>query len=496
MAGPSILVTLLADLSKFGQSMAQVGAKGTAAAKGVHEAFSGVLGALNQTGVLGPFGAALDGVDQALDQVAKHGKDVGLAMIGVGGAMAGIGAGLSALGSKDQQAHQQLQQAVQNTGHDYEDYAAQVEAAIKHQENFGHSAAETQQALVKLTDATHDPQKALALLNETADVAAVKHEDLGTAATQVGKVYNGNTKLLKDFGITVDATTKLTDSQKTATQALADVVGGQASASVNTFSGHLDVMKTKFEDMAANLGARYGPAITAVGSLLAGLGAAWSVISAIMAADWFAAFWPIGVIVLAIAAVGVAIYLLRDQIAGVFSWIADHWRLLVEILVGPFAIAAILIFDHFEDIKRWASDLWKWIVDGWNGIVAFFTGLPGRLAGIFSGMFDGIWQAFKGAINLVIDGWNSLKFTTPHVKVFGIDTPSVTIGVPSIPRLGQGGLITSDGLVYAHAGEAISPIPGGVGGPAVMIQQATFNSAVDVDMLLRKSEFAVSAGRL
>src|SRR6516165_9099469 len=93
MAGPTLVVRVLGDLKGLSDSFKTAQDKGAGAAKGMHEAFSGMLTALNQTGVLGPFGAALDGVDQALGQIGRHARDIGPAMIGVGGALAGIGAG-------------------------------------------------------------------------------------------------------------------------------------------------------------------------------------------------------------------------------------------------------------------------------------------------------------------------------------------------------------------------------------------------------------------
>jgi hypothetical protein len=455
--------------------MADTAGHAQSAAGKMHDAFSATLAALNQTGVLGPFGAALDGVDQALETISKHGKDVGLAMIGVGGAMAGIGVGLSALGSKDQAAHQQLQAAVQATGKDYDDYGKAVEEAIKHQENFGHSSAETQDALTKLTEATHDPTKALQLLNETSDVAAAKHESLSEAATAVGKVYNGNTKLLKEFGVTIDKATGQTKDHQTATEALAKVVSGQATAAQDTFAGRLDVIKTKLEDTAASMGQKYGPAVTGIGTLLAGLGSAWSVISAIMAADWFAAFWPVALIVVAIAGVGVAIYLMRDKFVEVFQWIEKNWPLLVEIIVGPFGVAAVQIYQN------------------WDAIMRFFKALPGQVAAVFVDVWHGIVTAFRDVLNAVIDLWNALHFTLPKVDVLGVHLGGETIGVPSIPHLAQGGLITQTGLVYAHAGEAITPMPGALG-PAVHIENATFNQPVDLALLNKTVEWATGAG--
>jgi hypothetical protein len=497
MPGPSVMVRILADLSKFGQTVKDAGTTAESAAARMHTAFSATLGALNQTGILGPFGAALDGVDTALDQISKHGKDVGLAMIGVGGAMAGVGAGLTALGSKDQAAHQQLQAAVAATGQSYDDYGAQVDAAVKHQERFGDTAGQTQDALARLTEATHDPAKALDLLSVATDLAAAKHEDLGTAATAVGKIADGNTKLLKAYGIEINKTTGLTVDGKTATQALADVLKGQASAAADTFMGKLDAMKTRLEDQAAAMGQKYGPAVTAVGSLLAGLGAAWEVISAIMAADWFVAFWPVGLVVLAIAGIGVAIYLMWDKIKEAFHWIIQNWPILAGVLTGPFGLAAALIWKFFgQDIKQWVKDAVDFIIGVWNGLVGFFTGLPDRMAGIFKGMWNGIADAFADAINFILHIWNDLHFKAPGFSVFGHEVGGFDIGLPHIddvPHLAQGGLITQTGLIYAHAGEAITPA-GKTPGAALVINNATFNSAVDVDMLSKRLEFAINAG--
>jgi hypothetical protein len=523
VAGPSFVVRVLGDATGFGKSMDASAKTAQSAASKAHDAFSSMLGTLNRAGVLGPFGDALAGIDDAIGKVVGHGKDIGTVMLGVGGALAGVGVGLQALGSKDQAAHQQLQASVQATGKDYEDYASGVEAAIKKQEGFGTSANVTQDALSKLTQATHDPQKALDLLGTAANVAASKHEDLATAAGQIGKVYNGNTKLLKDYGVSIDKTTGLTKDGKTATQALADVTAGQASAAADTFMGKLDGVKARVEDAAASFGQKYGPAITIAGAAMTGLGAAVETGSAAVtalkdstllqsaatkvaeAAQWL---WnaamdanPIGLVVLAIAGLVAALIFAYEKVGWfrdavndmgaaavaafnwvvniakvVFGWIAANWPLLVGILFGPFGMAAALILTH------------------WDDILGFLKKLPGQITNIASGMWDGIYNAFKAMINFIIDAWNGLKFKTPSIDVLGVHTPSVTIGVPEIPHLAQGGLITQTGLIYAHAGEAITPA--GRAGPALHIENATFSDAADVDLLMRQTEFAVAAGRL
>ena len=377
MAGPSIAVRVLGDMAGLGTAFKGAGDAAKGATDKIHGAFTGVLDTLNKTGVLGGFGEALEGINSAFDNIIGKGKDDGKTMLGVGGALVGVGAGLQAIGSKDQAAHQQLQASVQATGKDYDDYAENVENAVKHQEHFGDTADDTQNALSRLTQATHDPQKALDLLGVTTDVAASKHEDLVTAAGQVGKVYNGNTKLLKDYGINLDGTTGKTKEGKSATEALADVTKGQASAAADTFSGKLKGIKAAVEDSAASFGQKYGPAITAAGTAMAGLGAAWQVASGVKdiltasteagaAADDIAAGseWgalaPILLIIGAAVLLGLGIYELwthwsqvwgwiKQAASDVWDWIKTNWPLLLGILTGPFGLAVLEIVRHWND---------------------------------------------------------------------------------------------------------------------------------------------------
>jgi hypothetical protein len=683
MAGPSVMVNILGDASRMAQSFEKIGSTAEGVASRAHGAFSGFLGVINKTGILGPFGEALNGIDEAIGKVIEHGGAIGTTMIGVGGALAGVGVSLTALGSKDKAAHQQLQAAVEATGKSYDDYADQVEGAIKKQEKYGHTADDTQDALRLLTQATGDPAKALNLIATASDLAASKHESLSSAAGQLGKAYNGSTKILKEFGLeaapkaaaatkaldtatrgastadeaaaaakqrlsdlqarlgvsnkaaevstagvtaaqealakaqqhaadvvalqaqkqaagtkltlsdqialrdanqavagaqeklttataahteaqakandkagltvsqqqqlrnaqqavtdatgkATDAHKKMTDAQQAASKAatgqddnmtrLSQKLSGQASAAADTFGGKVAAIKAHFEDQAATLGTKYGPALTGAGAAMAGLGAvietttaitkaftggteaAATATKAMSAAEDTAAvseglaLGPILLIIVAIAALAAAAYLIyrnwdtiwsamHTAVKVVWDWISKNWPLLLAIILGPIAIAALEIARHWDAIKGGAASAVNWIKDQWNGLVGFFTGLPGRIAGAARGMWDGVWQAFREAINHIINGWNGLRFGIPEIdthipgvgKVGGGD-----FGVPQIPRLAQGGLITATGLIYAHAGEAITPAPGRQG-PAVNVEHAYFSNDMDVESFMRKA---------
>ena len=93
-----------------------------------------------------------------------------------------------------------------------------------------------------------------------------------------------------------------------------------------------------------------------------------------------------------------------------------------------------------------------------DSIVTFIKGLPAKIASAASGMFNGLKDAFKGAINFIIDKWNGLSFTLPSVSVFGKKIGGFTLSTPDIPRLAQGGIIpASPSGTLATIGEAGRP---------------------------------------
>jgi len=752
------MVRILGDLSGLANAFKSAATTGAKVGSGLHDAISPALAALNQTGVLGPFTEALDGVDQSIQTIKTHIHDIPLALVGVGAGVAAVGTALSFAGSKDQQAHAQLQAAVQATGKSYDTYADQIEAAIKHQEHFGSTAAQTQDALRILTQATNDPAKALQLLNTATDLAAAKHESLTSASTQLARGYNGATKVFKEFGIQVTTTTKLTSEmtkatgevtradnnaatakqklsdlmaelsakgkisladqvklaqaqaavtkaeedghkkvkgsakelataqerlalvqaqvadktklsvadqiklheaqqkvttttaaqrkahedlkqaqQDTANATLAngkamDILGqklkGQAAAAADTFTGKLKDIKAHIEDQVATLGQKYGPALQGAGAAMAGLGTAMKIGQTAMKAAKDAALgtrielaalsaWekitaaatfildaamdanPLVLIALAVVAlVGVIILLVthvkivRDAfldlwkwvkaawngiwqaILFVWDWIKKNWPLLLGILLGPIALAAALIYKYWDQIKKAAKAVVDYIVSIWNGLVGFFSGIPGRLwavasgawnflsneastvygwivntwnamirwvAGIpgdiaraMSGMWNflssqfttvwgwiqgtwgrmwgwivslpgavaralgGMWNvmasAMRAALNWVIDIWNSLHFKIGGWHVGPVSLPTVTIGMPTIPHLAQGGLMTQSGLVFAHAGEVITPAPAATHrGPVVHIDNAHFKETLDVEAFMRRVAWVATA---
>jgi hypothetical protein len=105
-----------------------------------------------------------------------------------------------------------------------------------------------------------------------------------------------------------------------------------------------------------------------------------------------------------------------------------------------------------------------------DSVVTFITGLPRRIADAAVGMWDGIKTAFRSALNWIIDGWNSLDFKLPSFDGLEIAGQTVipgwegpTLGLPHIPRLAKGGLVTAPTMaLIGEAGpEAVIPLTRG-----------------------------------
>jgi hypothetical protein len=550
MAGPSIMVRVLGDVTGLGKSFDAAGSKGQSAGDKMHSAFRGVLDQLNASGVLGPFGAALAGADEAISKISGHGKEIPAVMMGVGAAVTGVGLALQAAGSKDQAAQQQLKAAVEATGKSYDDYGSRVDEVVKKQERYGTTADQTKDALRKLTQATNDPAKALDMIGTAADLAAAKHEDLSTASGQLAKAVNGSGRILKEFGITTKDTTGKQKDQSQILSELSAKLSGQASASADTFTGKLKGMKASIEDHIALIGEKYGPAITTAGVAMTGLGAALQIATALTESHTVAtvahtvatyaqtaAQWalniamsanPIMIVVLALAVLVGAVILayknfdsfrvavnaagaaalavfnaIRTGAVAVFNWIAQNWPLLVAILAGPFGLAVFEIAKH------------------WDSIVSLAASIPGRIVGalgnvgnllfdagksIIDGLGRGIESALTGVLDKVggiagkiaslkgpLDRDRALLVPAGTAIMAGL-RDSLASGMGDVERL-VGGAAPRISAAAAPAAEA-GPVTPVRSGPAVVIQNANFTTDYDVDAFMSRVAWAAKVSSL
>ncbi|BEP14817.1 hypothetical protein acdb102_31280 [Acidothermaceae bacterium B102] len=548
-------------LGKTGAAVEDVGSKSTKTGTKIRASLNGAFASLSATGALGPLTEIFGKLNEATDAAAQKHKALGARMLEVGGITTGLGVALAAEGSADQSAQQQLAQAITDTGGSFSDYKDEIEKTVGSMAKYGHGAVDTQNALQALTQATNDPKKAIDEMGLAANLAAAKHESLTEASEQLAKVLNGKgTRTLASFGISMkDANGKTKDMQEVLAE-LSAKLNGQASAASDTFSGKIKGIQTELSNTVASLGQEFGPALTAIGPIMAGVGAVMEsgvITKAKEAALAFVGFgleegevsgitkiWtgiqaafnvvmdanPVILVTVAIAALAAgAVYAYThfktfrtvvDDIAtflrtvftasihgvvtavsAVIDWVTEHWPLLLGILTGPLGLAVSEIVTHWDAVKAFVetlpakfaavgAKLWDWIGalfhDEWEGVktmwstaVSFVAGLGFRITSASAGMWDGIKDAFRGAINFIIDGWNSLQFSLPSIDTHIPGVGKVgggSFGVPQIPRLAAGGVVTSPtvALVGEAGPEAVVPLSkfgslGGSGGVTVNV---------------------------
>lgn len=198
----------------------------------------------------------------------------------------------------------------------------------------------------------------------------------------------------------------------------------------------------------------------------------------------------VGIVLLAIivlAALAIGFYLLykkvgwfRAAVQATWGWIKKNWPLLLAILLGPFAIAALLIVRNFDKIKAAASGVAHAFV------VAFGT----------------VKEAVRGAINFLVRAWNSLQFRVPGFKKGPIHFGGFKLGVPKLAELALGGRVIGAGaalvgergpeVVALPQGASVVPLPAGAGlGGAGGFGEANITTRVFLD----SREIAQAVGR-
>lgn len=230
----------------------------------------------------------------------------------------------------------------------------------------------------------------------------------------------------------------------------------------------------------------------------------------------------IGVLVLAYNKVG----WFRDGVNAVFGAIKTAIMAVVDFFVAAWDMAFAVvrgyldllftvwgaIFDGITTVVKfyigvWLkifSTLWNGLKAGFEGIKKIASGIFDGLVGIFRGVINGVLGGIEGGVNFAIRGLNRV--------LDGIDAaagPWVNFGsIPeiSLPRLANGAIVGSPmmAMIGEAGAEAVIPMtrPGralallessgladlvrGSGSSAVRIDQATFVTPMDADLVAQK----------
>ena len=193
----------------------------------------------------------------------------------------------------------------------------------------------------------------------------------------------------------------------------------------------------------------------------------WAAVAAQWALNIAMTANPIGLIILAIAAliailvgVGLAIWHFRDDIVNAFNaalnWVRGHWPLLLAILTGPIGLAVWAILKYRDQIIGAFKAAWDWIADSAEQLYESIT-WPFRKAWDF---VQKVW----GRIRDLFGGSNveaSVRLVGQTPEELG-SIPESRSGRPGhLPEFQRGGLVPgAPGTpvpILAHAGEAVLP---------------------------------------
>lgn len=200
------------------------------------------------------------------------------------------------------------------------------------------------------------------------------------------------------------------------------------------------------------------------------LGAQALIHAAKVAAAWMIAMGPIALVIAAVAGLVAAIVIhwdtIKAAIGAAWDWVKEKsaavWDAITGAVMGAVNSVVGFLSGAWETIKAAAGGAWDWVTERVNSFIGFFTDLPGRITNLAAGMFDGLKNAFRSAINFIIRGWNSLQFKIPGFSIGPVSFGGFTLGVPDIPFLAHGGRILSAGAaIVGEAGPELLSLPRG-----------------------------------
>ena len=178
---------------------------------------------------------------------------------------------------------------------------------------------------------------------------------------------------------------------------------------------------------------------------------------------WAAITGPIGLVIVAFAAVGALIYKFRRQILGalktVWKWVKGNWPLLVGILLGPFGIAGALIWKFRRQIVGALKTALAWARDNWPLLAGILLlpiigplGIIGAVVYKFRRQIFGVFTSIK---KFFANVWGSIVgiFQDHWDKALAILFPAV--GLPLLIARNWGRIVDAVDGVWSRVNDTV-----------------------------------------
>jgi hypothetical protein len=281
-------------------------------------------------------------------------------------------------------------------------------------------------ALEALVRGTKDVDMAMRDMNLVMDISTATGTSSATVADALAKAYQGNFKALRSLSPEMATMIKEGASLNEIMDVLGGTFGGATAASAETAAGKMKILSNSIGETKESIGAALLPVVEAVLPILNKF--------AMWAQDNPQAFLAIAG---AIGAVAAAIVVTNIAMAlNPFALIAAGIALLV--------VALVTAYNKFE----WFRDGIKAIV---NTVIGFFAGMV---------------NAAIGAVNAIVSAYNSIPLLPDLPKVPNLPvpqiggTPAQVAGRMNLPRLAEGGIVSSPtlALIGESGAEAVVPL--------------------------------------
>jgi len=126
-------------------------------------------------------------------------------------------------------------------------------------------------------------------------------------------------------------------------------------------------------------------------------------------------------------------------VGSVFKAIWNAIVAAVRFAVNAYATYINTLVAILRRIITTVGSVVSYVQGRFNALISYIAGLGKRVASASRGLFDGIKNAFRSAINFVVDRWNNLSFSLPSINTPFGKIGGTTLNTPNIPRLASGG---------------------------------------------------------
>ena len=395
--------------------------------------------------------------------IKKAAVPAGLAIAGLAVALGDAAKGAI----EDDAAQQVLALTLRNTTGATDKQVASVENYISAQGKLlGVSDDKLRPALARLVSQTHDITKAQELASLAMDVAAGTGKDLGTVTEALAKASTGNFVALSKLSPELKQMAKDGASADEIFAALSGTFADQASNAAGTAQGQFQRLTVALSETKESIGAALLPAIEAVLPFLQQIGT-WAqdhtTIFLIVAGAIAGIAAAVVIANAAITAWGVATKVFTGIQAAFNLVLAANPVVLISIAIAALIVGVVLAYKKFEFFRDIVNGVFDGIKVGFDLLKDYL----GTLLGIYKGIFNGFASLWNNTIG-------KLKITIPDIP--GLPGRGQSFGVPNIPMLANGGIVTSPTLamIGEKGPEAVIPLSGpnangGMGGNTINI---------------------------